>query len=79
MVCLLHSRLGMRHEHIPTSSSAAPQAWLDTRHVAVGTKCNKLLRIDTETMAVREVPVNSALRLSQAHRHSVQGYKMHAA
>ena len=31
------------------------QAWLDDRHVAVGTKCNKLLRMDTETMAVCEV------------------------
>ena len=25
--------------------------------MAVGTKCNKLLRVDTETMAVREVPM----------------------
>ena len=38
-----------------TVSHAALQAWLGSRHVAVGTKCNKLLRVDTETMAVLEV------------------------
>ena len=41
--------------HVCSGNNAALQAWLDSRHVAVGTKCNKLLRVDTETMAVLEV------------------------